>query len=119
MARLKSYIWVDALRIRAQSGGAFVYVARKGDRDSGAVLVKLCLMDGTARLYVPERNYDLELSAMGDPHAQSRLWRQSDLMAEAEVDALIAKRTQFDPDMWVVEVEDKEGRHFLDEPVAG
>ncbi len=117
MARLKSYIWVDALRLRAQNGGAFIYIARKGDRDAGAVLLKLCLMDGRARLYVPERNYDLELADKDNPNAQSWMWRASDLLPESEVDALIAKRSKFDPDIWVVEIEDKQGRHFLQEPV--
>ena len=35
---------------------------------------------------------------------------------EAEVDAAIGKQRGFDPDLWVIEVEDRAGRHLLDEP---
>jgi hypothetical protein len=35
---------------------------------------------------------------------------------EAEVDAAIARQRGYDPDLWVVEVEDRQGRHLLDEP---
>jgi hypothetical protein len=36
--------------------------------------------------------------------------------AEAEVDAALARQRGFDPDLWVIEVEDRAGRHLLDEP---
>ena len=36
--------------------------------------------------------------------------------AEAEVDMAVAKQRSFDPDLWVIEVEDRRGRHLLDEP---
>jgi len=35
---------------------------------------------------------------------------------EPEVDAAIAKQRSFDRDLWVIEVEDRAGRHLLDEP---
>ncbi|MFV2038579.1 MAG: DUF1491 family protein, partial [Paracoccaceae bacterium] len=35
---------------------------------------------------------------------------------EAEVDAALARQHGFDPDLWVLEVEDRDGRHLLDEP---
>jgi len=34
---------------------------------------------------------------------------------EPEVDAAITRQRQFDPDLWVLEVEDKQGRHLLQE----
>ena len=36
---------------------------------------------------------------------------------EADLDAYIEKAIRIDPDVWVVEVDDPEGRHFLVEPV--
>ena len=35
---------------------------------------------------------------------------------EADVDASISKQKSFDRDLWVIEIEDKAGRHLLDEP---
>ena len=110
MIELKTEFWVSALLRRAAVGGAFGAIARKGDRDGGAVLVKVATMDGRARLYAPAR------AGEGD-----RIWL--DLSAgslgneEPAVDAYARKRADTDPDLWVVEIEDKHGRNFLDEPI--
>ncbi len=110
MAELKTDFWASALIRRAEIAGAFAAVVRKGDADAGAVLVKVATLDGRARLYAPARD------GAGD-----RVWL--DLSAgplgedERAVDAHIAKRAETDPDLWVVEIEDKQGRHFLEEHV--
>ncbi len=110
MIELKTEFWASALIRRASIAGAFAGVVCKGDSDAGAVLVKVATLDGKARLYAPARNgqgeriwLDLSAGALGDD--------------EREVDAAIRKRTGSDPDLWVIEVEDKAGRHFLEEPV--
>jgi hypothetical protein len=38
---------------------------------------------------------------------------------EAELDAYVERQTRIDPDLWLIEIEDAEGRHFLTEPVEG
>jgi hypothetical protein len=105
---LSTDIWVSALIRRAELAGAFGVVARKGDPRAGAVLVKvLNRSDGTARLYSEATRLDGE-----------RIWMQpapSD--QEPELDSYIARALGRDPDLWVVEIEDKQGRHFLTEDV--
>ena len=106
MSRLASGIWVGAYLARLQAEGIPVYVVARGDETAGAVLVKLATLDGRARAF--HRVVDL-LSG-------TRRW---DILAEgdeAEVDATIRKQRGFDPDLWVIEVEDARGRHMLDEP---
>lgn len=110
MAELKTDFWVSALIRRVQLGGAFAAVTRKGDADAGAVLVKVATLDGRARLYAPARAgegdrvwLDLSAGSLGDE--------------EAAVDAYARKRADADPDVWVVEIEDRRGRHFLEERV--
>jgi hypothetical protein len=110
MDELKTDFWASALLRRAAVGGAFGAVVRKGDTDAGAVLVKVATLDGRARLYAPARNGDgerifLDLSAgqLGED--------------ERDVDAYVRKRAETDPDVWVIEIEDRHGRHFLMEPV--
>lgn len=109
MNELKAKFWIDALRWRAEGAGAHVYVARRGDPDAGAVLVKIVLPQGLARLLAPVRDFE-----------GARVWSQplgAEPVAEAEVDAYAARRADQDPDLWVVEIEDRHGRHFLTEPV--
>lgn len=105
---LSTDIWVGALIRRAEIGGAFAVVVRKGDARAGSVLVKvLNRSDRTARLYAEATRMD------GD-----RVWMQprpSD--QEPDLDAYIERAVKIDPDLWVVEIEDKAGRHFLTEPV--
>jgi hypothetical protein len=34
--------------------------------------------------------------------------------ADAEVEAYLAREVKFDPDVWIVEIEDRAGRNFLE-----
>ena len=105
MARLSTLVWVDAYRMRLELAGIPVFVVARGDATAGAVLVKLNTLDGRARLFQ-------RVTAMDG----SRPW---DVLAEgqeAEVDAAVARQRRSDPDLWVLEVEDRDGRHMLDAP---
>jgi hypothetical protein len=105
---LSTDLWVAALIRRAEQGGAFVTVARKGDPRAGAVLVKLInRREGWARLYAEAVRGDGE-----------RVWmRPAGAQDEAGVDAYVERNRRIDPDIWVVEIDDTQGRHFLTEPV--
>ena len=105
---LSTDIWVGALIRRAELGGAFAVVVRKGDARAGAVLVKvLNRSKGTARLYSEATRMDGE-----------RIWMQPvPSTDERELDAYVERTARVDPDIWVVEIDDREGRHFLVEPV--
>ena len=106
MAQLKTKIWTAALVRRAFAGGAAAYVVRKGDTDAGVVFVKILMPQG-ARLFAPIR--DME---------GKRIWFEPVSDADEErIDAYLGRRLADDPDAWIVEVEDKMGRHFLTEPV--
>jgi hypothetical protein len=107
---LSSDLWVSALIRRAELAGAFATVARKGDARAGTVMVKA--FDTTARR---ARLYSEAFGPDGD-----RLWMQPiESEIEAELDAYIERQLRYDPDLWIVEIEDREGRHFITEKVAG
>ena len=103
--RLKTEIRVAAHLRRVQAAGAFAAIARKGDPDAGAVLVKVYMGAGLARLFTESRDLD-----------GRAIWREplDGPVEERRVDEYIAKETGFDPDLWVVEIEDRDGRSFLD-----
>ncbi len=106
MARLTAEFWVQAYLTRLRLQDIPAFVVAHGDDTAGAVLVKLNTLDGSARAF--QRSFDLMTGA--------RQWVELATGAEADVDAAIARQTGFDPDLWVIEVEDARGRHLLDEP---
>jgi hypothetical protein len=105
---LSTDLWVSALIRRAELGGAFAVVARKGDARAGAVLVKvLSRQDAVWRLYAEAFRGEGEAVWMRPTGAQD----------EPDLDRFIDRAIRTDPDLWVVEIDDREGRHFLTEPV--
>jgi len=105
MSRLASGLWVEAYRLRLEAEGIPVYVTARGDATAGAVLVKLATRDGAARAFQ-------RITALDG----SRPWSVLAEGDEAEVDAVIVRARRSDPDLWILEVEDRHGRHMLDAP---
>jgi len=105
---IPSHLWISALLRRAGLAGAFGVIVHRGDEERGDVLLKVTSGRGKAQLYAPAFN-------PGGPSQFERLEADD----EAGVDALIEKRLKADRDLWVIEIEDREGRHFLVEPVRG
>jgi hypothetical protein len=104
--RLTARFWVDAYLARLRLAEIPVFVVAHGDDGAGAVLVKINTLDGKAAVY--HRSVDLM--------SGERRWLVLAEGAETEVDATISRQRGYDPDLWVIEVEDRAGRHMLDEP---
>lgn len=107
---IASDVWASALIRRAELAGAFATVVRRGDARAGTVIVKAYdTTERRARLYAEAFGPD------GD-----RLWIQPVVSdQESELDAYIERQARYDPDLWVVEIEDRQGRHFITEAVEG
>ena len=106
MTRLTADFWVHAYLTRLRLADIPAFVTARGDATAGAVLVKLNTLNGQAQCF--QRSFDL-LSG-------ERTWMVLAEGAEADVDAALERQKSFDPDLWVIEVEDRDGRHLLDEP---
>lgn len=104
-ARLTARVWVDAYLTRLRLAAIPAYVTAKGDATAGAVLVKLATLDGQARAF--QRSFDLMTGG--------RVWVVLAEGPEPDVDAAITRQRRHDPDLWVIEVEDRAGRHLLDQ----
>ena len=104
--RLTAEIWVSAYLARLRVFDIPAFVVRRGDDTAGAVLIKLNTLDGQACCY--QRSFDLM--------SGERRWVVLTEGPEDVVDASVQKQCDFDRDLWVIEVEDKQARHLLDEP---
>jgi hypothetical protein len=116
--RLKSAIWVAAYLRRCNVEGVFAAVRRRGAEEAGAVFVKVSRLDGTAALYgpAPQTAFDEArpaerafVAVTGDPQP----------VAEADIEKRLEREIRFDPDVWIVEIEDRTGRTFLDRALVG
>ncbi|MEX0351379.1 MAG: DUF1491 family protein [Paracoccaceae bacterium] len=105
MTRLTAEFWVHAYLARLRFQEIPAFVVAHGDDTAGAVLVKLNTLDGQAIAY--QRSFDLM--------SGERKWVELSSGVESEVDDAIQRQRSFDPDLWVIEVEDRDGRHLLGE----
>jgi hypothetical protein len=114
--RLKSAIWVAAYLRRCNVEGAFAAVRRRGAEEAGAIFIKLNRLDGTAELYGPAPQ-----SAFAEAHPVDRAFSRclkEQPVPESKIEERILREIRFDPDAWIIEVEDRAGRHFLEQVVA-
>ena len=103
--RLASGLWVSAYLTRLRLADIPAYVTAKGDATSGAVVVKIATLDGRARAF--QRSFDLM--------ADARIWVVLAEGAEVEVDAVLSRQRARDPDLWLIELEDRQGRSLLEQ----
>lgn len=107
--RLRSDFWVAALRKRAEAAGAFVSIARRGADEAGTIFIAIDRRDGTFDLYGPAPQ------SVFDDTPTDRLF--SMILSGTEEQKLRARMEQearFDPDLWLVDIEDRHGRAFFD-----
>lgn len=108
-ARLKSGFYVRALIRRAEVAGAAAFVVRRGAEEAGAIFLKLSRLDGTCTVLNQVRRGEGEL-----------VWARplGEATDDARANQYLDKQIRFDPDLWIVEVEDREGRAFVDEAIV-
>ncbi len=85
-------------------------VVRRGDADAGTVLLKLNRFHEGVTVYT-------QASSTGDEPTWSRGTGPKPV-SEAEADAYIARQVKYDPDVWVLEIEDRRGQYKIDGKVV-
>ncbi len=109
MARLRSDFWVSAYLRRCAVEGIEAALRKRGAAEAGAIFVKLDRLDGTASLYGPAPQLFV------DDSSSERLFAQIlQDVTPLDVEERMARELRFDSDLWLVEVDDRAGRHFLD-----
>jgi len=105
MTRLTSEFWVQAYLTRLRLLDIPAFVTAKGDATAGTIMVKLNTLDGQAEAF--QRSYNVD---------GRRIWVTLSKGPDRDVEDSLTRQRGFDPDIWIIEVEDRKGRHLLDEP---
>jgi hypothetical protein len=107
--RLKAGIFVRATIRRAQVAGASAFVVRSGAEEAGAVILKIARLDGTVQVLNQTRDGKGNL-----------VWAQplGGWTDEARAQVWCDRQVTFDPDLWILEIEDRQGRAFVDEEIV-
>jgi hypothetical protein len=110
--RLKTALWVAAYLRRCQVEGVFAVVRRRGAEEAGAIFVRISRLDGTSELFGPAPQSEIDATQIGGRAFIASIAGQP--ASDAAIEAYLAREVKFDPDVWIVEVEDRGGRNFLD-----
>lgn len=108
--RLKTEIWFQAQLRVCDIKGISMMVLRRGDRDAGAVILKRLGKGGALALYAQTTRMD-----------GARAWRLVPLTeqaGEAEAEIYLVREIKRDPDLWIIEIEDRDGTYEFDAPVV-
>jgi hypothetical protein len=109
--RLRSDIWVAAYLRRCEVEGASAVLRRRGAAEAGAIFIKIDRLDGSAALYEPAPQ------SLALPFDVDRLFvraHREDWVGSDRIEARLTRESAFDPDIWIVEVEDRAGIARLD-----
>ncbi len=114
--RLKSGLWVAAYVRRCFVEGIFAAVRRRGADEAGAIFIKVNRLDGTADVFAPAPQ-----SAFAEQSPTDRAFSpalKAMPAADTDAEAYLTRQVRFDPDVWIIEIEDRDGRNFLDRVVG-
>ena len=108
--RLRTDFWAGVLRRRAEAAGAYVSIARRGAEEAGAVFLVVRSGAGAVDLYGPAPQ-----SVFTDAQPSERLFfRLAEAVSEEQARRLIEREVRFDPDLWVIDIDDRDRRSFVD-----
>lgn len=102
--RLPTDMMINACIRTAARDGVPITVVRRGDSSIGTIILKINRLDGTASV-LTQAHYDDEL-----------VWNpvsRADPMSEADADRYLDRQREIDPDSWLIEIEDRQGRHWF------
>lgn len=103
-ARLPTHLWLDGHLRQLTSDGVFYTIVHKGDAARGTVALKLNLgRENGCRLLIQARSPEGELGWLAALDGKTT--------PETEADAYLQRQLDRDPDLWVIEIESKDGRH--------
>jgi hypothetical protein len=113
--RLPAELWVKAYLKRLSAAGLFAAVVKRGDDMDGAIWVKVSRPDRTASLFGPA---PAPLDSPPPHDGRDRRFlrmHKVDVIPDADAELQVRRARDFDGDLWIIEIEDRDGRHLLDD----
>lgn len=107
--RVTAELWVEAEIRRCRVAGLDAYLVRRGDASAGAIFIKHNRFKDGCTILTPT-------TAMDGGRAWSRGTGETPV-PEADADAYIERQRKYDPDLWVIEIEDPKGQWVLADPI--
>lgn len=101
--RLPTDVWVMAQVRRCNAEAVPAMVVRKGEAKGGIVVLKINQLDQGCRVLSQTRDFDGKLAWLAA--------FKGELVAESEADDYIGRAVARDPDLWVIEIEHRDGWH--------
>ncbi len=111
-ARLRSDFWVSAYLRRCAAAGAVAVLRRRGAAEAGAIFITIDRLDGSITVLGPAPQSEAEPD--GERHFAPA--HKAETLDPLEAEERLRREIRFDSDLWIVAVEDREGRSFLDDP---
>lgn len=108
--RLPTSLWVEGHLHNLTLQATHFYIIQKGNPASGTVMVKLNNLEGKVRLLTQQR--DIMTYKLGWVSALAE-----EIVEEVQADEYIQRAISRDPDLWVIEIEDREMQNPFDDPV--
>ena len=101
--RLPTHLWVMAHVRQCNDQGIPATVVRRGEASCGILVLKINQFEAGCRVLSQSRDIDGNLGWLAAFDGA--------LAPEDEADAYIARAVARDPDLWVVEIENRDGSH--------
>ncbi|PCJ96349.1 MAG: hypothetical protein COA45_11125 [Zetaproteobacteria bacterium] len=98
-ARLAVHLWIDAQLKPLNNRGVFYYIQQRGERNTGTILLKVNGLSGECHLLTQQRDLDGKLGWVNA--------LRKELVEESDADQYIQRAISRDPDLWVIEIEDR------------
>lgn len=111
--RLRSDIWVAAYLRRCGVEGVSAVLRRRGAAEAGAIFIKVDHLNGSATLYGPAP----QSLAAEAPNGVDRIFARAhtgQCIDSSDAEERLKRETAFDPDLWIVEVENGMDGAWLD-----
>ena len=109
--RLRTDIFVSAVIRQAEIQGAVAMLRRRGAAEAGAIFIKIDCLDGRTAIFGPAPQSEAVADGIDRlfTRIHAAVWLDSN-----DSENLISRQISFDQDLWLIEIEDRQGRVFVD-----